>query len=112
SITVSGSAGVLTLAASSGNSLNLAGPSTLTTGGRNINISAPINGSFALTRAGAGTVTLSGASTYSGGTTLNAGTTSLGIDSVYSAGNIVSGPFGTGPVNVNASVTLSNLTSA
>jgi fibronectin-binding autotransporter adhesin len=106
SISVSGAAGILTIAGTTANSLNLAGSAILTTGGRNINISAPINGNFDLTRTGAGTVTLSGASTYSAGTTLSAGTTTLAVDSVYSGG-IVSGPFGTGPVNVTATLTIS-----
>ena len=106
-ITVSGTAGTLTIAGSSANSLTLATSATLNTGGRNVTLSAPINGSFDLTRSGGGTVTLSGASTYSGGTTWTAGTTALGVDSVFSGGAITSGPFGTGPMTITtAAVTL------
>jgi fibronectin-binding autotransporter adhesin len=109
-ITVSGSAGILTIAGSSANSLTLASAATLATGGRNVALSAPINGSFGLTRSGGGTVTLSGASTYSGATTLTAGTLAVGVDSVSSGGVITSGPFGTGPVTF--STTASTMTTS
>src|SRR5213075_21871 len=98
-LTVSGGAGTLTLAGSTANSLALGGSSTLNTGGRNVTMSVPIKGNFDLTRIGGGTLTLSGANTYTGGTILSAGTVSLGVDSIYSGG-ITSGPFGTGPVNI------------
>ena len=95
---LSGTGGTLTIAGDAVNSLTLAGPSTLDTGGRNVTISSPITGGFALNRISGGTLTLSGASTYSAGTVLNAGTTVIGVDSVSSGGVITSGPFGTGPV--------------
>jgi fibronectin-binding autotransporter adhesin len=105
-ISVSGSAGTLTVSGSTANSLTLAGSAVFNTGGRNVTLSVPINGGFDLTRTGAGTITLSGASTYGGGTTVSGGTSALGVSSVFSRGVITSGPFGTGPVNISGAATM------
>jgi autotransporter-associated beta strand protein len=105
-VTVSGSAGVLTIAGTSPNSLTLGNSMTFDTGARTSIVSAPITGNFDLTKAGIGNLTLSAANTYSGGTFLNAGTVSLGVDTVSSGGVITSGPFGTGAVTVNAASTM------
>ncbi len=68
---------------------------TLTVGG-------VISGSgFSLTKLGAGGLTLSGASTYSGGTTLTAGTLTIGANSTPTSGTVTSGPVGTGAVTLN-----------
>ena len=62
-VTLTGTNGTLTISGSSLNSLALGASATFNTGGRNLTLSAPINGIFDLTRSGAGTLTLSGAST-------------------------------------------------
>lgn len=105
-VTVSGSAGVLTIAGTSPNNLSLGNSLIFDTGARTSIVSAPIIGAFDLTKAGTGNLTLSAANTYSGGTFLSAGTVSLGVDTVSSGGVITSGPFGTGGVTVNAASTI------
>lgn len=105
-VTVTGTAGTLTLAGTSPNVLSLGNSAIFDTGSRTLAISAPITGGFDLTKAGSGTLTLSGANTYSGGTALSAGTVSLGVDTVSSGGVVTSGPFGTGSVSVNAASTI------
>ena len=105
-VTLTGAAGALAISGTTLNSLTLAASAVFDTGARTLTLSAPINGSFDLTKIGTGTLTLSGASTYSGGTTLSAGTTSVGVDSVSLGGVITSGPLGTGPVTVSAASTM------
>jgi fibronectin-binding autotransporter adhesin len=105
-VTVSGSAGILTIAGTSPNNLTLGNSLTFDTSARTSIVSAPITGTFDLTKAGTGNLTLSAANTYSGGTFLNAGTVTLGVDSVSSGGVVTSGPFGTGAVTVNAASTI------
>ena len=60
----------------------LLGNKQLTVGNRNLadTISGQISGNGALVKIGTGTLTLSGANTYSGGTTLNAGTLQVSND--------------------------------
>jgi len=105
-VTVSGSAGVLTIAGTSPNNLTLGNSVTFDTGARTSIVSAPIMGTFDLTKAGTGNLTLSAPNTYSAGTFLNAGTVSVGVDTVSSGGVVTSGPFGTGAVTVNAASTI------
>jgi autotransporter-associated beta strand protein len=50
----------------------------LDTNGNNATLAGAIGGAGGLTKVGAGTMTLSGASTYLGGTTVNAGTLQAG----------------------------------
>ncbi|MBE7190285.1 autotransporter-associated beta strand repeat-containing protein, partial [Jatrophihabitans endophyticus] len=54
------------------------------------------NGTLGLIKTGAGTLTLTGANTYTGGTTLTAGTLSVGVDTVGAPGAITSSAIGTG----------------
>lgn len=83
--------------------LALAGTLTATVGASSTaTMSGIISGAQAITKAGAGTLALTGANTYSSGTNLNAGTLSLGND----AGA------GTGTITVGASTTLTPTTSA
>jgi fibronectin-binding autotransporter adhesin len=51
-------------------------------------ISSVISGGFAITTIGAGTLTLSGSNTYSGGTNINAGTVSIGNANALGTGTI------------------------
>ena len=60
---------------------------------------APMHGTLEL--AGSGTLTLSGANTYSGGTILTAGVLVVGTDTVGTPGNITSSAIGTGPLTFN-----------
>jgi fibronectin-binding autotransporter adhesin len=105
-VTVTGSTGILTISGTSPNTLTLGNSVVFDSGARTSIVSAPITGTFDLTKAGTGNLTLSAANTYSGGTFFNAGTVSLGVDSVSSGGVVTSGPFGTGAVTVNAASTI------
>jgi autotransporter-associated beta strand protein len=90
-------------------------PST-TAGSYTLNVNNAANNSFsgvlqnntgvlALTKSGAGTLTLSTATnTYSGGTTINAGTIQIGDNATPSTENVAA--LGTGPVSINTGGTL------
>jgi len=82
-----------------GNAANLFDISNLTTFGGVISNGAG-SGVGSIDKRGAGTLILAGANTYSGGTTLNAGILGIGIDSVVSGKQILSGALGTGPLTV------------
>jgi fibronectin-binding autotransporter adhesin len=88
--------------------LNLgAGPVTLnsnrqvTVSAKTLTVGGAIGGAFPLTKAGAGTLALTNASTYSGGTVINAGT--LLVNNTTGSGA------GTGAVNVNSGGTLGGI---
>ena len=81
---------------------NSAGPATLALAfdaGTN-SFRGPLGGNLALTKAGTGTQTLSGANTYSGNTLVSAGTLRLGVN------NAVPGGAGKGDVTVNGTLDL------
>ncbi|MEN3368646.1 MAG: hypothetical protein V7609_789 [Verrucomicrobiota bacterium] len=98
------SANTLTLS-SGGITAATAGTKTLSTSTGLVTISGVIgNGSgvISLVKSGAGTLTLSGANTYSGGTSLTGGTITLGISSVVTSGVLASGAVGTGTFNIGS----------
>src|SRR5271165_4480810 len=70
------------IASSSATSAITLGSATLTTGGNNTStaFAGVISGTGGITKAGTGTMTLSGANTYSGATTLAGGTVSISAD--------------------------------
>jgi autotransporter-associated beta strand protein len=86
-----------------GNTLTLNGTTpTITLGtGISASIQSVIAGNVGLTKAGAGTLTLSGANTYDGGTTLAAGTLRIGAGNTGDVGAITSSPIGTGTLTLN-----------
>jgi autotransporter-associated beta strand protein len=65
-----------------------------------------------LTKAGAGTLILTGANTYSGGTTLTAGAVLVGVDTAGSLGSITSSAIGTGGLTFNGGTISSDSTTA
>jgi autotransporter-associated beta strand protein len=71
-----------------------------------ITLSGSLSGSHALTKAGAGTLLLSGSNTYTGGTTVTTGTLQLAGNSVTSSTAITSGPVGTGLLTLANGTTL------
>ena len=95
-----------------GNSLTLGVSSTPTVtlgAGISATISSIVAGSNGLTVTGGGTLTLTGANTYSGGTTINAGTLTYSGAASSSGGgnlNVASAAGNTAVVNFNSSGTL------
>ncbi len=59
-----------------------------------------------ITKAGEGTMLLTGSNTFAGGVNLNAGTIYLGSDTVGSSGSITSGPLGTGVLYLSDKTTI------
>jgi len=86
----------VTIGSLAGESLVLLGANTLTIGSNNqsTTFSGVVQGTGGLTKAGTGTLTLTGANTYAGVTTVNAG--------VLRAANKTGSATSTGAVNVNA----------
>ena len=66
--------------------ITLGGSATINTNGNNFGISTVISGSGPLIKAGAGTLTLTGANTYTAGTTVSAGTLAIANDGNIGAG--------------------------
>jgi autotransporter-associated beta strand protein len=60
------------------------------------------NSGSALVKSTAGTLTLSGTNTFTGGVTLNGGAIGLGVNSVGAPGSLTSGPLGTGTLTVGS----------
>jgi autotransporter-associated beta strand protein len=79
-----------------GNAINLTGPLGLAASGNALSLGGTIAGTGSLSKLGAGTLTLTGNNTYSGGTTVNAGTLLVG-------GNTA---LGTGVLNVEGAAVL------
>lgn len=70
------------------NALLLGGTGTIDTNGFSMGWSGPISGGSGLVKDGAGTLTLSGANTYTGGTTLKAGRLNVGSNNALSTGEL------------------------
>lgn len=89
--------GITFNAAGSGNylitsgTITLAGTTPTITTNVNATISSGLTGSAGLTKAGAGTLTLSGVNSYSGGTFINAGTLSFSDPTAANAGSLPGG---------------------
>jgi autotransporter-associated beta strand protein len=83
-----------TLSGSDGTTLTLAGTGSTSLSSINVSgtdqfaIAGAISGTQALTKMGAGTLTLSGTNTYSGGTTIDAGTLSISSLSAIGSGDV------------------------
>src|SRR5437867_5169900 len=104
-VAATATAGSLSLAGDAVNNLPL-GPTSafnVTNSSRTVTVSAPMVGTGSLTKSGNGTLTLSGANTYSGGTFLSSGNGLIGIavNTVSGGGVITSSALGTGPITVN-----------
>jgi fibronectin-binding autotransporter adhesin len=100
STAISDSAGSNSIAAAN-LSISLAGNSQISvTTGTDI-INAPISGAFGITKAGSGTLTLGGASSFSGGTTVSAG-----LVMIDGAGTATTSPLGTFGTVVASGATL------
>jgi fibronectin-binding autotransporter adhesin len=84
------------------NSLTLGADSTITVSSKTLTIPGPISGEHSLTKAGGGTLTLSGNNTYSGGTTLSGGTLRIGSDSAIPSG----------PLTISGASTIDNTSGA
>lgn len=67
------------------NALLLGGTGTIDTNGFSMGWSGPISGASGLVKNGAGTLTLSGANTYTGGTNVAAGTLRAGVANTFSS---------------------------
>src|SRR5258706_16334120 len=99
--------GGCTIAGTVVNNLSLAFPAffNITNSSRTVTVSAPIVGSFGLTKNGKGTLTLSGANTFPD-LTMSGGTVGIGIDDVFAGGVITSGALGRGTVTFGATSAL------
>ncbi len=86
------------------NAIHLGDAVSMSSSGANT-LGGVIDGAFSLSKLGAGTLTLMGANTYSGGTNLNAGTLNLGVSST---GSITNGPVGTGTLTFNGGTLTAN----
>jgi autotransporter-associated beta strand protein len=90
------------------------GTSLLTVGANNTTSSfggvvKNTTGTVSLTKTGAGVLTLSGASTFTGNATLSQGTITLGSSSVVTTGTLASGPLGIGTVKLGSGANVANL---
>ena len=113
SLTIFGTGGAgtsLLLSSGTGGSLDIA--ATLEDASANpVVISVPISGTANLLNDGGGSLTLSGANTYSGGTSIDSGTLVLGSSSVGVGSNVTQGPVGTGSLMLSSGTNLTTLDS-
>ena len=99
--------GTFTIGTTGGTTLNVGIGSTnelvLNAANAGIVIANVISGAAgaSVTVVGPNTVTLNGASTFTGGTTLNGGSLALGASSTGAAGSVTAGPVGTGTLTLN-----------
>ncbi|MEI7774727.1 MAG: autotransporter-associated beta strand repeat-containing protein, partial [Verrucomicrobiota bacterium] len=77
---------------------------TITDGTQTLAVSGLISGAFSLTKAGVGTLILSGASTYTGATIINSGM--LSINSIQNAGSATPNALGNPAVGPNSAISL------
>jgi fibronectin-binding autotransporter adhesin len=77
----------------SGLALALSGTQTWDTSAASLVVDSVVSGAFGISKSGSGTLTLSGANTFTGGATISNGTLLLGASS---SGSVTSGPVGTG----------------
>lgn len=71
-----------------GNTVDVAGVANMDTNGNNLGLSGVISGVGAVTKMGAGTLTLTGANTYAGGTTVSVGTLAVGNNAALGTGSL------------------------
>ena len=82
------------------------GGATFDTNGNNVTFATALGGTGGLTKAGTGTLTLSGANTYSGATTVNAGTLQLAVGASLPVGGALAINGGTFATNGNVGLAL------
>ena len=85
------------------NAVSATGTATVDTNGNSLGLSGVISGSGALTKVGAGALTLSGANTYTGDTNINAGSVIL-TGSITSNTHVAAGGMLQGDGTINGSV--------
>ena len=107
SFTYLGSGGSFTV---SGGNIGLNASPTITVSNNTLTLVSPITGAFGLTKAGAGTLTLNGANTYTGAMTNNAGTLILGNVNALGFGGIQTTATGTATVNSGSTLDLNGMT--